>query len=83
MAGDPGRRAYHHRHQYGKIRYQQKAIGKLWREVYCFMADEDVAEEARKHGITRACASMDKAARLGLNGIFAIGNAPTAPGASS
>ena len=56
----------------------KKRLANYGSEVYCFMADEDVAEEARKHGITRACASMDKAARLGLNGIFAIGNAPTA-----
>ena len=62
----------------GKSGINKKRLANYDSEVYCFMADEDVAEEARKHGITRACASMDKAARLGLNGIFAIGNAPTA-----
>ena len=62
----------------GKSGINKKRLANYGSEVYCFMADEDVAEEARKHGITRACASMDKAARLGLNGIFAIGNAPTA-----
>ena len=57
----------------GKSGINKKRLANYGSEVYCFMADEDVAEEARKHGITRACASMDKAARLGLNGIFAIG----------
>ena len=56
----------------GKSGINKKRLANYGSEVYCFMADEDVAEEARKHGITRACASMDKAARLGLNGIFAI-----------
>lgn len=54
-------------------------------EVHCFMADEDIAQEAKTRGCTRAAASMEKAARLfGRNSeikkptIFAIGNAPTA-----
>ena len=44
----------------------------------CFMADEDVAEEAKKRGVTRAAVSMEKAVRLNRDVIFAIGNAPTA-----
>ena len=47
-------------------------------EALCFMADEDVAAEAKKNGSTRAVASMDKAAQLDKPLIFAIGNAPTA-----
>jgi precorrin-8X/cobalt-precorrin-8 methylmutase len=46
--------------------------------VSCFMADEDVAEYAKLHHTTRACASMDKAAGLSGDCIFAVGNAPTA-----
>ena len=42
------------------------------------MADEDVAREAASRGITRAAVSMEKAAGLGRDVIFAIGNAPTA-----
>ena len=42
------------------------------------MSDEDVAEEAKKRGSTRAAASMEKAAAMGEDLIFAIGNAPTA-----
>ena len=47
-------------------------------EVSCFIADPDVAAEAKAQGVTRARISMDKAARLGKPIIFAIGNAPTA-----
>ena len=47
-------------------------------EVHGFMADEDVAEEAKKRGITRAAVSMEKSAVMGENYIYAIGNAPTA-----
>ena len=41
-------------------------------EVHCFMADEDVAEEAKKRGITRAAVSMEKSAVMGENYIYAI-----------
>ena len=51
---------------------------KLGCEAFCFMSDEDVAREAKEQGVTRARVSMDKAAALGENVIFAIGNAPTA-----
>jgi len=56
----------------------KKALAKYGGEVYCFMADEDVAEIAKANGTTRATASMDKAAVLDKPLIFAIGNAPTA-----
>lgn len=42
------------------------------------MADEDVAKKAAASGTTRAVASMDKAAEMGKDCIFAVGNAPTA-----
>ncbi|MBQ9444439.1 MAG: precorrin-8X methylmutase [Lachnospiraceae bacterium] len=51
--------------------------------VHCFMADSDVAREAKERGETRAYVAMEKA--IGLHNanpdkklIFAIGNAPTA-----
>lgn len=47
-------------------------------DVYCFMADDAVAEEARERGVTRAYISMEKASRLPGPKIYAIGNAPTA-----
>ena len=47
-------------------------------ESACFMADEDVAETAKRLGTTRASVSVDKAAALGRPIIYAAGNAPTA-----
>ncbi len=56
----------------------KKTIEKFGGEVHCFMADEDVAAEAKERQVTRAIVSMEKAARLGVPTIFAVGNAPTA-----
>ena len=42
------------------------------------MADEDVAEAAKRNGTTRATASVDKAADIDGPVIYAVGNAPTA-----
>ena len=53
-------------------------LGRRGGEVHCFMADPDVAEEAKDRGITRAAVSMGRAAALDKPCIFAIGNAPTA-----
>lgn len=47
-------------------------------QVHCFMADEDVAAEAKLRQVTRATVSMERAAALDEPVIFAIGNAPTA-----
>ncbi len=44
----------------------------------CFMADEEVARIAKEKGTTRAYAAMGHAASLYPDGIYAIGNAPTA-----
>ena len=54
------------------------ALSKFGGEVRCFMSDEDVAAAAKERGVTRAGVSMEKAAALGGDLIFAIGNAPTA-----
>ena len=59
----------------------KKRLEKLGGKAYCFMTDEDVAREAKERGITRAAVSMEKAAALEEDLIFAIGNAPTAQGA--
>lgn len=56
----------------------KKVVREFGGEVLCFMADEDVAEEAKRNGTTRAVACINKAAALGKPVIFAIGNAPTA-----
>ena len=52
-------------------------------EAYCFMADEEVAAEAKARESTRAYVAMEHAAGLKKNCpekplIFAVGNAPTA-----
>lgn len=56
----------------------KKALSRYGGEVYCFMSDDDIAKIAKEEGTTRATASMNKAATLNKELIFAIGNAPTA-----
>ncbi len=64
--------------QMAKAGINKKTLAKYGGQALCFMSDEDVAEAARKSGSTRATASMDKAAAMDEDFIFAIGNAPTA-----
>jgi len=47
-------------------------------EAHCFIADEDVAREAKTRGVTRASVCVEKAAALTHPLIYAVGNAPTA-----
>ena len=56
----------------------KKRLASFGGSVHCFMSDEDVAAAAKSNGTTRAAACMEKAALLGKDVIFAIGNAPTA-----
>lgn len=56
----------------------KSALARHGCECMCFMADEDIAETAKRNGTTRAAASVDKAAKLGKPVIYAAGNAPTA-----
>ena len=56
----------------------KKKLGELGGQVHCFMADEDVAKEAKERMVTRATVSMERGARLDKPVIFALGNAPTA-----
>lgn len=56
----------------------KKAAALYGIEVCCFMADEDVAEEAKKRGVTRALVAVEKAMRIEQPVLFAVGNAPTA-----
>ena len=56
----------------------QAALDKLGCRKVCFMADADVAAEAKAKGTTRAAACMDKACRLEGPVIITVGNAPTA-----
>lgn len=56
----------------------KKTLAQFGGTARCFMADETVANIARERGVTRACVSMEMAAKLDGNVIFAVGNAPTA-----
>ena len=56
----------------------KKILSQFGGQARCFIADPDVAEEAKARGVTRSLISMEKAARLNKPLIFAIGNAPTA-----
>lgn len=47
-------------------------------EVLNFVADEDVAIRAKEEGVTRSIVAMRKAVEVNPEGIFVIGNAPTA-----
>ena len=62
----------------GRAGINKKKLEKYGGKVHCFMADEDVAAAALAQQTTRAAVSMDKAAAMEEDFIFAIGNAPTA-----
>ena len=64
--------------QMAKAGINKKSLARYGAQVHWFMSDEDVAAAAKAAGSTRAAASMDKAAAMGEDLIFAIGNAPTA-----
>ena len=61
-----------------KAGINKTALSKFGGQVHCFMADDDVAKEAKEREVTRATISMERAAALPGPVIFAIGNAPTA-----
>ncbi len=64
--------------QMAKAGINKKELTRYGGEVLCFIGDEDVAKEAAERGITRTAVSMEKAAGLSGELIFAVGNAPTA-----
>lgn len=56
----------------------KRAFQKYGGKIYNFIADEDVAKQAKEQGTTRSSICMDKAAALGEPLIYVVGNAPTA-----
>ena len=56
----------------------KRSAAALGVEVRCFIADPNVAAEAKRRGITRSAVCMERAAALGRPVIAAVGNAPTA-----
>ncbi len=56
----------------------KRVLERFGGQAVCFISDEDVAEEARERGVTRAAVSAERAAKLSGPVILAVGNAPTA-----
>ena len=61
-----------------KVGIRKQAIEAFGGSVECFMTDSTVAENASKHGKTRARAAVDRAVEIMEDGIYVVGNAPTA-----
>ncbi len=57
---------------------RKKEIQRFGGSVQCFIADPAVSKTAGETGFTRAKVAVDAAVDLVKNGIYAIGNAPTA-----
>ena len=53
------------------------ALNKLNAKALCMMADGDVAEEAKRRGVTRATVCMERALKLPGQRLIVCGNAPT------
>ncbi|MEG0580211.1 MAG: precorrin-8X methylmutase [Niameybacter sp.] len=64
--------------QMAKAGINKTTLKKFGGEVYCFIADEDVAEQAKREGTTRSASAVIKAATIQKPLIFVVGNAPTA-----
>lgn len=56
----------------------KRRLAEFGGEVLNFVSDEDVALKAKEEGVTRSIIAMRKAVKENPNGIFVIGNAPTA-----
>jgi precorrin-8X/cobalt-precorrin-8 methylmutase len=56
----------------------KRKLGELGGAVLNFVSDSDVAEKAKEEGVTRSIVAMRKAIKENPEGIFVIGNAPTA-----
>ena len=54
------------------------ALARLGGEARCFMADPEIAAQAKAEGTTRAAAAVTRAEKLYPKAILAVGNAPTA-----
>lgn len=64
--------------QMARAGINKKALRDLGGEAHCYIADDDVAETARRNRCTRSRAAVDKAAGLWPEGVYVVGNAPTA-----
>ncbi len=55
----------------------KSALNKLSAKALCFVADEDVAKEAKQRGVTRSYVSMERALKIQGPKLLVCGNAPT------
>lgn len=56
----------------------KKRLERFGVRVKCFMADDDVAKEAKERNITRASVCVERASLISGPVIYSVGNAPTA-----
>ncbi|NPA49055.1 MAG: precorrin-8X methylmutase [Thermodesulfobacteria bacterium] len=56
----------------------RKALCRLGGELFCFIDDPKVVQEAKERGLTRAYVAMEKALAFSGEKIIVVGNAPTA-----
>ncbi len=61
-----------------RVGIRKMEIGTFGGSVDCLIADPGVAQTAKKEGTTRAVAAVDKVCDRLDNGIYVVGNAPTA-----
>ncbi len=61
-----------------KVGIRKKEIQAFGGEVNCLITDESVAKKAQAEGTTRALAAVDMVGERINNGIYVVGNAPTA-----
>nr|WP_319392332.1 precorrin-8X methylmutase [uncultured Desulfobacter sp.] len=57
---------------------RKEPLAKFGGRCECFMADPQVGALAKERGVTRARVAVEKAASMMENGIYVVGNAPTA-----
>lgn len=56
----------------------KRVLARFGGQVHNFISDPDVAEEAKRRGVTRSAVCMERAAALNEPLVYAVGNAPTA-----
>jgi precorrin-8X/cobalt-precorrin-8 methylmutase len=61
-----------------RVGIRKKETSSFGGSVKCLIADKNIPEIAEKRGITRAQAAVDAAVPQLKNGIYVVGNAPTA-----
>jgi len=61
-----------------RVGIRKKEIHEFGGKVSCLIADKDVVDKAKDTGTTRALAAVDMACDRMKDGIYVVGNAPTA-----